>query len=244
MVLSRNLIIQFNFLRKLWILYLFSSQKVSLVFLLLFAIWVIFQASYSTLVPWILKNTKRDFSTTHSPCRQRRKPLGAGYPTDHSGIMALLNSMVMRKWRGNLQATQGLGYSHSSLLHLVPSLFQTHLLYREDFILLSSQLGQVWSLILWDAYHHPAWWLERFYYQGWKYQSSESNENVSSPHPTSRSSPNINIQVDPQSHLMRGLAEGFKVPLWNVHMIHLCFYSTLVSMLPKFNKIMIILNVL
>ena len=35
-------------------------------------IWVLFEVFCSALEPWIFKNTKSDFSTIHSPCRQRR----------------------------------------------------------------------------------------------------------------------------------------------------------------------------
>ena len=39
------------------------------------------------------------FTSTHNPCRQRRDPLGTGYPLLHSGIMSSPNSMGARECR-------------------------------------------------------------------------------------------------------------------------------------------------
>ena len=58
--------------------------------------------------------SKCDFFSTHSPCWQRRKLLDTSYSTVHLETMASPNSMSERKCWGHLQATQGLGYSHSS----------------------------------------------------------------------------------------------------------------------------------
>ena len=59
-------------------------------------------------------DTANDFSSTHSPCKQRREPLGTCYPSIHSRTMNSLNSMGMRKCRGDLQTTLSLGIPNNS----------------------------------------------------------------------------------------------------------------------------------
>ena len=69
------------------------------------------------LVPWISKNTESDFSSTSSPCRQRREPLDTCYSFVHSGLWySQFNGS--EECRDYLQATRGFWYSHSFLLYL------------------------------------------------------------------------------------------------------------------------------
>ena len=69
----------------------------------LYAICSHSRSSVKFLYSRIPKNTESDFSSTYSPCQQRRKPLGTGYPSDHLGIVIL--SMRARKYRSQLHAT-------------------------------------------------------------------------------------------------------------------------------------------
>ena len=80
MILGRKYFKQLNSWRKFRVsLFLSHPQKILSLFFQFFAIWVFFQFFCPALVHWIFKNTKDDFSATHSSCRQRMKPLGTGY---------------------------------------------------------------------------------------------------------------------------------------------------------------------
>ena len=89
---------------------------------LLFTIWLSFQVFYRSLVPWIFKNTKGDFSTTHSPCRKRRKLLGNGYPYVQWGLWP---HPIQSEWKNvgiTYKRPGGLGTSiHPS--YIEPGLF-------------------------------------------------------------------------------------------------------------------------
>ena len=107
---------------------------------------VILRVLCPTFVSGIFKNTEGNFSSTHYPCWQRRKPLGTGIFCLF-GIVVSLNSIGVSKCRGQLHSTLGLGIPiHPSLLGSDISLSQ--LLYRE--ILPSSHLSStrhdLWSL--------------------------------------------------------------------------------------------------
>ena len=113
--------------------YLFSTTAGFTLFFPLFDIWVSFQVFCPALVPWIFKNTKSEFSTTHSTCRQRRKLLSTGYSSVHSITVAPPKSLRIEKCRGHQQATREFGDSYSSL-PTGPCLSQSYLIYRKDFI--------------------------------------------------------------------------------------------------------------
>ena len=118
-----------------------QPQKVSLVFLPLFAIWISFYVFCPELVPWIFENTKDDFSTTHSLFRQRRKQLGTDCLSVQFETVVTPNSVGVRNWRSHLQVTHGLSYSYSSS-PLELCLFPLNILYRGFYLaLISAKLG-------------------------------------------------------------------------------------------------------
>ena len=117
------------------------------------------------------------------------------------GIIASLNSIRVKKYRGHLLATQGFGIPiyHSPL---GPSLFSSLLLYRVNFAKLSLQLGWLGYLILWRWLSRLVWWIGCFGYLGSQnIIPAEPGENVSSPNPAFESSSDIRNPSGPTIRL-------------------------------------------
>ena len=117
MILSRNYVIHLNRREKICLLplgesllWFHSSSSPDVSFSKIPS-----RFSVLCLYPKIPKNTKSDFSATHSTCLQRRKSLGTCYLSIHSRTVASHNSTGIGRCRSNLQATRSLGYSHLSL---------------------------------------------------------------------------------------------------------------------------------
>ena len=91
-----------------------SQPKKDTPILLIIRYLSLLQGLLSYALLWIFKNTKDDFSTTHSPCWQRRKLLDCGYSSVQSGTIVPPNPMGMGKCRCHHYAPLSLGYSHSS----------------------------------------------------------------------------------------------------------------------------------
>ena len=88
---------KFNSLKKfLASPFCFQLLKVSQVFLLFSFSESLSESSVLRLYPRICKKTESNFSITHSPCRQRKKPFGTGYSSFNSGIMVQSNKMGRR----------------------------------------------------------------------------------------------------------------------------------------------------
>ena len=119
---------------------------------------------------------------------------------------------------------------------LGPGLPPSHLLYRG--FLPSSCLikarDDLWYIG--DAYHHLVWWVRLF-----RYLSSENNshtrpdKNVSSPYHTSRSNPEAGNSCESTCSLGAQARRRVQRFLTRAHICYLCFWSTLASILSKFN---------
>ena len=90
-----------------------------------------------------------------------------------------------------------------------------------------------------DTYHHLKWWVWLFGYLGSIKNTNPAgpDEKLSYPHPTSRSCPDSGILVALLSHLACRLDGGIRVSYEGL-LCYLCFCTTLVSMLPKFNLLL------
>ena len=138
----------------------------------------------------IFRNIKSDFSTTHSFWQQRKKPLDTVYPSVHLEIMVSLKSMGV----GNVVVTFKLLRVWGILIHLLhwagsisvpPPLYE-----RFCSILVSTRLNMTIDYL--GCLPSRVRWVRRFEYLGSaKHQSSRICWNVSSPHHTSRSSPEV-----------------------------------------------------
>ena len=173
------------------------------------------QVFYPVLISGIFKNTKDDFSATYSPCQQRRKSLSTSYSSVHSGIMVSPNSMRVRKCRSHLQANLWFGYSHSYLLQWdMVYLCPTYFIGR---ILPSYHLSKVWPLILWGCLSPPGVMNQTLrILRHWIKINSPAgySENISSPHPTSRSHSGTVNPSESTIHLVRKTCWSVLDTLW------------------------------
>ena len=202
----------------------------------MYAIWVYFRVFLPAHVHWFPKNTESDFFIIYSTCQQRKKPLNTGYPSIHSGTSTSPNSMWVRKCRGHLQATREFRIFSFMPPHWIgPISLPPPLL--GWFYLALVLLSQAWPLIhSGDAYHHRVWCLGVSTTRVGNTSSIGHNENVSSLHSTSRSSPdakNPSKSTIPHGVQVRWWVQGY--PTRN-QMYYLCFCSIVFYMLPKFNS--------
>ena len=158
-------------------------------------------------------------------------------------ILATL-SFIWGLWSSNSYGVRSVGVINKLIGGLVYLLIFSHWdranLCLTSFIrtiylaLVSERL--IWPMISWDAYHHLMWWIWRFRYLGSKKTLILQNQmKINLLHITSRSSPDVEIQVSPQSNFVQRLAEWFWDFPTRIHICYLCLNSTLSSILPKFS---------
>ena len=147
--------------------------------------------------------------------------------------MSLFNSIGVRKCKGHLQATRGLGYYYSSLLTGLRPISASPPLQEGFYLaLVSARLG---ILFFEDTYRHLVSWLRRFDSSSWKILVLQDLMKIFFLHLISRFGPdagNPSLFTIPLAVQARWMAQESST---KVHMCYQCFCSTLASMLSKFN---------